>query len=82
VSATVPEGLAHRPCCTAKGSPLATVRASGLPFAVHYAGAGTAEFAAWLGEDVPLVAQGEGDLGAMRRRMVRSHPPSDSTDSS
>lgn len=49
---------------------LATMRASGLPFVVYYAGAPQAEFADWLGEDVPLVAQGEGDLGARLARVA------------
>lgn len=51
---------------------LATVRASGLPFAVHFTGAPAQDFAAWLGEDVPLVDQGEGDLGA---RLARAAAP-------
>lgn len=51
---------------------LATMRASGLRFAVHYTGAVAADFAAWLGEDVPLVEQGEGDLGA---RLARVEAP-------
>ena len=42
---------------------LATVRASGLPFAVWTTGADHDVFAEWLGADVPLVEQGEGDLG-------------------
>ncbi|MGB3166599.1 MAG: TIGR04282 family arsenosugar biosynthesis glycosyltransferase [Alteraurantiacibacter sp.] len=42
---------------------LATVRRSGLPFAVWTTGAKHSAFADWLGEDVPLVEQGEGDLG-------------------
>ncbi|MEL1249235.1 TIGR04282 family arsenosugar biosynthesis glycosyltransferase [Aurantiacibacter gilvus] len=49
---------------------LATMRASGLPFAVRFAGAPREDFAAWLGEDVPLVEQGEGDLGARLARVV------------
>lgn len=48
---------------------MATVRASGLPFAVHFTGAAAQDFAAWLGEDVPLVEQGEGDLGARLARV-------------
>lgn len=48
---------------------LATMRASGLPFAVYFAGAPKEDFAAWLGEDVPLIAQGEGDLGARLARV-------------
>lgn len=47
---------------------LATIRASGLPFAVHCTGAPLADFAVWLG-DVELVAQGEGDLGARLARV-------------
>ena len=43
---------------------LATMRASGLPFAVYYTGAAQQDFADWLGDDVELVQQGEGDLGA------------------
>jgi len=48
---------------------LATVRRSGLPFAVWTTGGDHAEFAAWLGDDVPLVDQGEGDLGARLARV-------------
>ncbi|WAT16723.1 TIGR04282 family arsenosugar biosynthesis glycosyltransferase [Aurantiacibacter sp. MUD11] len=51
---------------------LATVRESGLPFAVHFTGAAAEDFAAWLGADVPLVEQGEGDLGA---RLARVEAP-------
>ncbi|MFB0612481.1 TIGR04282 family arsenosugar biosynthesis glycosyltransferase [Aurantiacibacter poecillastricola] len=51
---------------------LATIRASGLPFALHYTGAEASAFAQWLGEDVPLVEQGEGDLGA---RLARVEAP-------
>lgn len=42
---------------------LAAVRASGLPHAVYFTGADAAKVAAWLGADVPLVAQAQGDLG-------------------
>lgn len=48
---------------------LATMRVSGLPFMVYFAGAPRADFAAWLGDDVPLVEQGEGDLGARLSRV-------------
>lgn len=48
---------------------LATVRASGLPFALHATGAPLADFAAWLGAEVPLVEQGGGDLGARLTRV-------------
>ena len=49
---------------------LATMRASGLPFAVHFTGACAADFAEWLGSDVPLIEQGEGDLGARLARVA------------
>jgi len=48
---------------------LATIRASGLPFAVWTTGGTAEEFAEWLGPDVRLVAQGEGDLGARLARV-------------
>lgn len=48
---------------------VAVVRASGLPFAVWTTGAETAEFRHWLGPDVDLVDQGEGDLGARLARV-------------
>jgi len=49
---------------------LVALRASGVPFAVHITGGTVAEFAAWLGADVPLVAQGEGDLGDRLARVA------------
>ena len=48
---------------------LATVRASGLPFTAWTTGAEHADFAEWLGADVPLAEQGEGDLGARLARV-------------
>lgn len=42
---------------------LAVIRESGLPFAVWITGAPPELFADWLGNDVPLVDQGDGDLG-------------------
>lgn len=51
---------------------LAMMRASGLPFEVHTTGASPAQFAQWLGSDVPFVDQGDGDLGD---RMGRVIPP-------
>ena len=48
---------------------LSVVRASGLPFEVRMTGAPRASFAAWLGADVPLVPQGDGDLGARLARV-------------
>jgi rSAM/selenodomain-associated transferase 1 len=49
---------------------LAVVRASRLEFAVHATGAPLVDFADWLGPAVPLVAQGEGDLGARLARVA------------
>ena len=49
---------------------IATVRASGLDLVLYYAGASAEEFAAWLGKDVKLVPQGEGDLGARLARVA------------
>ncbi|VVS99204.1 TIGR04282 family arsenosugar biosynthesis glycosyltransferase [Erythrobacter sp. EC-HK427] len=48
---------------------LSTMRASGLPFAVWTTGEEHAAFAQWPGEDVPMIAQGEGDLGARLARV-------------
>lgn len=48
---------------------LGVLRASGLPFELRHTGAPEAAFRDWLGEDVPLAGQGEGDLGA---RMARA----------
>lgn len=48
---------------------IATIRASGLPFAVWTTGASHAQFADWLGADVTFVEQGEGDLGARLARV-------------
>jgi rSAM/selenodomain-associated transferase 1 len=48
---------------------IVTIRESGVPFALWFTGASRAEFAAWLGEDVELVEQGEGDLGERLSRV-------------
>ncbi len=48
------------------------MRAAGLPFAVRTSGADAAAFADWLGDDVALIDQGSGDLGA---RMGRVQAP-------
>ena len=48
---------------------LAVMQTSGLPCAVWTTGAPHAQFAAWLGHDVPLIEQGEGDLGARLERV-------------
>ena len=51
---------------------LAAVRESGLPFELRMTGASREAFAAWLGDTVPLVPQGEGDLG---ERLARVDAP-------
>jgi len=51
---------------------LATMRKGNLPFRLHFTGAKASDFAAWLGDDVPLVEQGEGGLG---ERMARVPAP-------
>ena len=48
---------------------LAVVRASGLAFEVRVTGAGAPEFTQWLGDDVAIVDQGDGDLGARLARV-------------
>lgn len=48
---------------------LAVIRASDLPFAVWTTGSDHAAFTAWLGDDVPLVGQGEGNLGERLARV-------------
>lgn len=49
-----------------------TVRASGVAFELRHTGAVAAAFADWLGDDVPLVEQGAGDLGD---RLARAAAP-------
>lgn len=44
-------------------------RASGLPFELRVTGAGPADFQGWLGADVPVADQGEGDLTAKLQRV-------------
>ena len=48
---------------------LGAVQESGLPFAVWTTGAPHADFRSWLGEDVELFEQGDGDLGARLSRV-------------
>ncbi len=48
---------------------LAVVRASGLAFEVRVTGAALPEFIQWLGDDVTIIDQGEGDLGARLARV-------------
>ncbi len=45
-----------------------TVRASGLPFELRVTGAEAARFQNWLGADVPVIDQGDGDLTAKLQR--------------
>ena len=45
------------------------VQASGLPCEMRVTGAPLGDFAAWLGRNVLLVAQGEGDLGERLARV-------------
>lgn len=49
---------------------LAVARASGLPFELRTTGAAPDDFARWLGEDVRVVDQGDGDLGARLARVA------------
>jgi len=51
---------------------LRVIRQTGLPFAVWTTGAEHSAFAGWLGDDVPLVEQGGGDLGD---RLARVEAP-------
>ncbi len=51
---------------------VAAMRDAALPFAVRFSGADQSAFAEWLGDDVPLIDQGDGDLGA---RMGRVEAP-------
>ena len=48
---------------------VATMRESGLPIELRITGAEPAAFAAWLGDDLVFVPQGDGDLG---ERMTRA----------
>ena len=68
IPALGPDGAAalHRKLV---GLTLGAVRASGLPFEVRTTGAPPQAFVDWLGDDVPLVPQGEGDLGARLARV-------------
>jgi rSAM/selenodomain-associated transferase 1 len=53
---------------------VATVKAAGLPLEVRTTGAEPAAFRDWLGEDVAVVDQGEGDLGARLARAAETVP--------
>jgi rSAM/selenodomain-associated transferase 1 len=53
---------------------VATVKAAGLPLEVRTTGAKPAAFRSWLGDDVAIVDQGEGDLGARLARAAEVAP--------
>jgi uncharacterized protein len=53
---------------------VAAARASELEVEVRITGAPTGAFADWLGSDIRLVDQGEGDLGDRLRRAARPAP--------
>jgi rSAM/selenodomain-associated transferase 1 len=53
---------------------LRAARTSGLAFEVRITGAPPSAFATWLGSDVRLVDQGEGDLGQRMRRATGTGP--------
>jgi uncharacterized protein len=53
---------------------VATARASGLEVEVRTTGAAQPAFAEWLGDDISLVDQGEGDLGDRLRRAAPPYP--------
>ena len=48
---------------------VSVVRASGLPFELRASGAPTSQFRSWLGSDVAVVDQGDGDLAAKLQRV-------------
>lgn len=53
---------------------VAAMRASGLPMEIRTTGAEPAAFSAWLGDDLTIVEQGEGDLGARLGRAAQQAP--------
>lgn len=53
---------------------VAAARASGLAVEVRTTGAPPSDFAGWLGDDLTIVDQGEGDLGARLKRAVPPTP--------
>ena len=48
---------------------VAEARASGLPFELRVTGGDAAAFRSWLGDDLAIVDQGEGDLGERLSRV-------------
>jgi uncharacterized protein len=53
---------------------VATVRAAGLPLEIRSTGAAPAAFADWLGADLAIIDQGDGDLGARMARAAATLP--------
>lgn len=53
---------------------VATVRAAGLPLEVRSTGAAPQAFRDWLGADVSIVDQGDGDLGQRLARSAETTP--------
>lgn len=53
---------------------LASMRATGLPMEIRSTGAGKDAFLEWLGQDLDVVDQGEGDLGTRLARAASRAP--------
>ncbi|KQO58058.1 hypothetical protein ASF24_15565 [Methylobacterium sp. Leaf86] len=53
---------------------LASMRATGLPIEIRSTGAAEGAFLEWLGQDLDVVDQGEGDLGARLARAASRTP--------
>lgn len=73
IPALGPQGAAdlHRRLTEAT---VATVRAAGLTLEIRSTGAEPAAFRTWLGDDLAVVDQGEGDLGARLARTAETLP--------
>lgn len=53
---------------------IAAMRESGLPFEIRVTGAGPGAFRDWLGADLAIVDQGEGELGERLTRAAANPP--------
>lgn len=53
---------------------VATVQAAGLPLEIRSTGADPARFQDWLGSDLAVIDQGDGDLGARLARTAETLP--------
>lgn len=53
---------------------VAAMRASALEIEIRYTGAEATRFADWLGADLSLIAQGDGDLGDRLRAAIGAPP--------